>query len=80
MPELAAMSGTDAEYNEACMACMATNHMNMTLNHVEEVEDESKEDKQVDICMDNISSVDMSITFKDIKNARHTRRRFHFVK
>jgi hypothetical protein len=30
--------------------------------------------------MDIRSSVDMSITFKDTKNARHIRRGFHFVK
>jgi hypothetical protein len=30
--------------------------------------------------MDNISAVDMSINFKDTKNARHTMRRFHVVK
>jgi hypothetical protein len=30
--------------------------------------------------MDNRPSVDMHITFKDTKNARHIRCRFHFVK
>ena len=30
--------------------------------------------------MDNKSAVDMSLTFKDTKNSRHIRRRFHFVK
>jgi hypothetical protein len=29
----------EAEYNEACMACMPNSHMHMTFNHIEEVED-----------------------------------------
>jgi hypothetical protein len=56
--------------------------MHTTLNHIEEVEDESesKEDTTVDIYMDNRSTVYMFTTFKDTKNARHIRRIFHFVK
>ena len=30
--------------------------------------------------MDNKSAVDMSVSFKDTKNAHHICRRFHFVK
>ena len=80
MPDPVAMSSAEAEYNEACMACMATSHMHMTLNHIEDVKDGSPEDKPIHIYMDNRSAVDMSITFKDTKNSRHIRRRFHFVK
>jgi hypothetical protein len=39
MPEPVAMNSAEDEYSEACMA---TNHMHMNLNHIEEVEDESK--------------------------------------
>jgi hypothetical protein len=80
MPQPAAMISAEAEYNEAFMACTTTSHMYMTLNHIEEVEDEPTEDKPVEIYMDNRSEVDTSITFKDTKNARLIRRRFHFVK
>ena len=80
MPDPVAMISAEAEYNEACMACMATSHMHMTLNHIEDVKDGSPEDKPIHIYMDNRSAVDMSITFKDTKNSRHIRRRFHFVK
>jgi hypothetical protein len=38
-----------AEYNKAYMASMTTNHIKMTLNHIEEVEDESKEDNPSDM-------------------------------
>jgi hypothetical protein len=62
------------------MACMATNHMYMTLYHIEQVEDESKEYKPVDIYMDNRSTVEMNITFKDNKNITHIMNIPHFAK
>jgi hypothetical protein len=77
MTEPVPMIGTEAEYNESCMG---TSHMHMTLNHIEEVEDEPKEDKPVDIYIYNRSAVDMGITFKDIDNTMHIRCRFNFVK
>jgi hypothetical protein len=54
MLEYVAMNSAEAEYNGACMACVVMSHMHMTLNHIEEVEVESKGDKPVDICMDNM--------------------------
>ena len=80
MPVPVAMSSSEAEYNEACLAHMATGNMHMTLNHIEGVQEGSKDDLPVDILMDKKSAVDMSVYFKDTKNARHIRRRFHFVK
>jgi hypothetical protein len=50
------------------------------LNHIEEVKDESKEDMPIVIYMDNISAVDLRITFKNNNHAMHTLRTFHFVK
>ena len=80
MPTPIAMSSAEAEHNECCLACMATGNLHMTLNHVENIKESSPEDKPVDIFMDNRSAVDMSVTFKDTKNAHHIRRCFHFVK
>ena len=80
MPVSVVMSSAEAEYNEACLACMATGNMHMTLNHIEGVQEGSKDDLPVDILMDNKSAVDMSVSFKDTKNAHHIHRRFHFVK
>jgi hypothetical protein len=37
IPEAVAMRSAEAEYNEACMAVMATHHMHMDLDHLEEV-------------------------------------------
>ena len=80
MPGPVAMSSAEAEYNEACLACMATGNLHMTLNHIEGIQEGSDQDLPVDIFMDNKSAVDMSVSFKDTKNARHIQRRFHFVK
>jgi hypothetical protein len=63
------------------MACLATHHMHMTLNHIGHVEDESKEDKPIDMHMETISVVDMIIiSYKDTTNARHICHISHFVK
>ena len=57
---------------------MATGNMHMTLNHIEVVQEGSKED--LPVLMYNKSAVDMSISFKDTKNAHNIHCRFHFVK
>ena len=59
---------------------MATGNMHMTLNHIEGIQEGSKKDLLVDILMENKSAVDMSVSFKDTKNAHHIHCRFHFVK
>ena len=74
------MSSAEPEYNQACLACMVTGNMHMTLNNIEGIQEGSKEDLPVDILMDSKSDVDMSVSFKDTKNAHHIHRRFYFVK
>ena len=76
MPVPVAMSSAEAEYNEACLACMPTGNMHMTLNNIEGIQGGSKDDLPVDIFMENKSAVDMSVSFKDTKNAHHIRRDF----
>jgi hypothetical protein len=74
MPEPVATTSAEAEYNKTYMLCMTTSHMHMTLNHMKEGKDESKEDTPIDIYiyiyMDNRSAVGMITTFKDPSNAR----------
>jgi hypothetical protein len=41
MPGPVAMSSAEAEYNEACLACMATGNMHMTVNHLERIQEGS---------------------------------------
>jgi hypothetical protein len=79
-PGPVATRSAETDYKKICMACMSTSPVHMTLNRIEDVEDESKEDKSFDIFMDNKSVIDMIITFKYTTNARHTRHIFHFVK
>jgi hypothetical protein len=38
MPEPVAMISAEDEYNEACMACMETSHIHMTINRIQEIE------------------------------------------
>ena len=80
MPIPVAISSAEAEYNQACLACMATGIMHTSLNHTEGIQEGSREYFPVDILMDNKSAVDMSISFKDTKNVCHIHHRFHFVK
>jgi hypothetical protein len=47
------------------------------MHHIEEVENESKEDNPIEFYMDSIFAVDVNITFKDTHNARHTRHILH---
>ena len=55
MPIPVALSSAEAEYNQCCLACMATGNMHMTLNHVEGIKEGSDEDLPIDIFMDNKS-------------------------
>jgi hypothetical protein len=80
MPDLVAMSRAEAEYNEACIVCMSTRHMHMTLNHIDDINHGSPADKTIHIYIDNRSALDISITFKYTTNARHVYHRFHFLK
>jgi hypothetical protein len=52
--------------------------MRMTLNYIENVEDQSNEDTPIYIYMDKM--LDMIITCKDTNNARHVRCLFHAMK
>jgi hypothetical protein len=63
------------------MPSQATNsRLHMTINElVEDIKNESKEDTPFDILLDNKSAVDMSVSFKDTKHARHIIRRWHYV-
>jgi hypothetical protein len=82
MPEPPVMTSAAAEYNEAYITCMVISYIHMNLNHIEEVEDESKENIHhltfTWILPYIISDVDIIITFKDTNNARHMRCRLDF--
>jgi hypothetical protein len=80
MPDPVALSSAEAEYNEACLACMATAH----LNFLEDLElpfaDDKKSKKPIQIFIDNRSAIDMGASFKDTQRTRHMMRRYHYVR
>ena len=61
-----ALSSAEAEYNEACLACMLTAHLKQILEDLElPFADGKKSKKPIQIFIDNRSAVDMGASFKD---------------
>jgi hypothetical protein len=77
MPDPVALSSAESEYNEACLACMATNHLAMMLD---ELEGNAEPRMGVPILLDSKSAIAMGNSFKDTKHTRHIMRRFHYVR
>ncbi len=76
-----ALSSAEAEYNEACLACMATSHLKQFLEDLElPFADENRSKKPIQIFIDNRSAVDMVASFKDTQRTRHMMRRYHYVR
>ncbi len=66
MPDPVTLSSAEAEYNEACLACMATAHLKQFLEDLElPFADDKKSKKPIQIFIDNRSAVDMGASFKD---------------
>jgi hypothetical protein len=66
MPDPVALSSAEAEYNEACLACMATAHLKQFLEDLElPLADDNRSKKPIQILIDNRSAVDMGASFKD---------------
>jgi transposase InsO family protein len=77
MPSPVALSSAEAEYNEACLACMGTNHMSMLLD---EIEGNEQPRQQIPLILDSKSAIAMGNSFRDTKHTRHILRRFHYVR
>ncbi len=77
MPDPVALSSAEAEYNEACLVCMATAHLKQFLEDLEMpfVQDK-KSKKPIQIFIDNRSAVDMGASFRDTQRTRYIRRRY----
>jgi hypothetical protein len=81
MPDPVALSSAEAEYNEACLACMATAHLKQFLEDLELPFAEDKKSKRpIQIFIDNRSAVDMGASFRDTQRTRHMMRRYHYVR
>jgi hypothetical protein len=80
MPDPVALSSAEAEYNEACLACVATVHLKQFLEDLElHLDVEKKSKKPIQVFIDNRSAVDMGASFKDTQRTRHLMRRYHYV-
>jgi transposase InsO family protein len=77
LPDPVALSSAEAEYNEACLACMATTHMRMLLD---ELEGNKKPFWKVPLILDSKSAIAMGSSFRDTKHTRHILRRYHYVR
>ena len=77
MPDPVALSSAEAEYNEACLACMATSHMVMFLN---ELEGNKQPRLKIPLILDSKSAIAMGNSFRDTKHTRHILRRYHYVR
>jgi hypothetical protein len=81
MPDPVALSSAEAEYTEACLACMATAQLKQFLEDLElPFADDKKSKKPIQIFIDNRSAIDMGASFKDTQRTRHMMRRYHYIR
>ncbi len=65
MPDPVALLSAEAEYNEACLACIATVHVKHFLEYLElPFADDKKSKKPIQIFIDNKCAVDMGASSK----------------
>jgi hypothetical protein len=81
IPASLALSSAEAEYNEACLACMAAAHLKQFLEDLElPFAYDKKSKKPIQIFVDNRITVDMGASFKDTQRTCHMMRRYHYVR
>jgi len=78
MPDPVALSSAEAEYNEGCIAFMATSHLCMLLCEFEGIHDEDK--PPTSMYFDSKSAIAMGVNYKDTKHTRHIMRHYHYVR
>jgi hypothetical protein len=78
LPHPVALSSAEAEYNEGCLAMMATSHLCMLLAELEGTSEENLD--PTNIYFDSKSAIAMGNSFRDTKHTRHILRRCHYVR
>jgi hypothetical protein len=78
LPDPIALSSAEAEYNQACLAVMATTHVNMISEDLTQ-QSSSSPHPPIPIFMDSQSGIAIGSSFKDTKHTRHILRRYHYV-
>jgi hypothetical protein len=77
-PVPVALSSAKAEYNNACMACVATNALAMLYNDINGRDPDTP--LNIPILLDNNAAISMGESFRDTKHTCHILRRYHFVR
>ena len=77
-PVPVALSSAEAEYNNACDACVAINAMAMLVNELEGRDPDMP--LHIPLLLDNQACIAMGESFKDTKHNRHIIRRYHYVR
>jgi hypothetical protein len=78
LPDPVALSSAEAEYNEGCLAFMATSHLRMLLCEMEGVCESTLE--ATNVYFDSKSAIAMGNSYRDTKHTRHIMRRYHYVR
>ena len=78
LPDPVALSSAEAEYNEVCLAFMATNHLRMILCELQNTVE--KDMKPTIIYLDSKSAIAMGTSYKDTKHTRYIMRRYYYVR
>ena len=77
-PVPVALSSAEAEYNNACYACVAINALAMLVNEFEDCDPDMP--LNIPLLLDNTACISMGESFRDTKHTRHILRRYHYVR
>jgi transposase InsO family protein len=78
LPDPVALSSAEAEYNEGCLAFMATSQLRMLLCEMEGVSESTME--ATNVYFDSKSAIAMGNSYRDTKHTRHIMRRYHYIR
>ncbi len=78
LPDPVALSSAEAEYNEGCIAFIATSHLRMLLCEMEGINEANM--KATNVYFDSKSAIAMGNSYRDTKHTRHIMRRYHYVR
>jgi hypothetical protein len=77
-PVPVALSSAEAEYNNACCACVAINALAMLYNELQGCDPDMP--LNIPLLLDNTACISMGESFRDTKHTRHILRRYHYVR
>jgi hypothetical protein len=78
LPDPVALLSAEVEYNEGCLAFMATSHLHMLLYEMEGICESTME--ATNVYFDSKSVIAMGTSYCDTKHTRHIMRQYHYVR